>query len=71
VLRAPLQASSSVQLVLVSAALYIKCTVDVSCLNTALLVTLCSVPFLLINIFINLKTFYVKKEKSPFHYHQF
>ena len=51
-LPVPLQASPSVQPVVLSAALYINCTVDLKCLNTAKLVAQCSVTFQL-NIHIN------------------
>jgi hypothetical protein len=45
-LTVPLETSSSVRPNVLSAALYINCTVDLKYLNTALLVTRCSVPFL-------------------------
>jgi hypothetical protein len=51
-LPVPLQVSPSVQPVVLSAALYINCTVDLKCLNTAKPVAQCSVT-LQLNIHIN------------------
>ena len=54
------------QPVVLSAALYINCTVGLNCLNTALFVARCSVTFQL-NTLMNVDTNEVQREDTSFH----
>ena len=64
-LPVPLQTSPSVQPVVLSAALYINCTVDLKCINSAKPVAQCSVTFQL-NIHINKREHLLSPEERHF-----